>query len=148
MSIIDRHKKPGGFRKLVLSLEVTAPEKRGSIIDSFREEDPIFAEDVSKCIFNFEEFADLSDTVICEILHFANMKSLAYSLYKSAPQIIERFKKNIPPKMAILFRDEMQAIGDIRIADQMAARFRIIEAARDCEDKGYITLRKMNPNYL
>lgn len=148
MSIVDRHKKPGGFKKLVYSLEVTAPEKRAKILDSFRAEDPEFTKEVEACILTFEEIVTLPETAICEILHTANMKNVAFALYKADQSIVDKFKRNIPPKRMIEFRDESESIAEIRVADQMAAKFRIVEAARSCEEKGLISIKKMNPKYL
>ena len=56
MSLIDRHKKPGGFKKLVNSLELTTPDKRGQILSLLRQEDSVFVGNVEESIFNFEEF--------------------------------------------------------------------------------------------
>ncbi len=147
MGLIDRHKKPGAFRKLIQSLEVTAPEKRAKIIQSFREEDSEFAREVEECILTFEELIPLSDSVICEIMFVANMKNLAYALYKAPAEVIEKFKKNIPPKKQLEFRDETDAIGELRVAEQMSAKFRIVETARLCEDQGLLKIKPMNPKY-
>jgi flagellar motor switch protein FliG len=151
MSIIARHKKPGGFRKLVNSLETTPVEKRIKILDSLRREDPAFVEDVEACIFNFEEFGALNDLVMAEIvgsLKPGDIKSLAYALYKCPDTaLVEKFTKNMMPPIFFQYREHSESISQLHTYEQVGGRFRIIEKARELEEQRKFTLKKYISKY-
>ena len=98
MSLIARHKKPGGFRKLVNSLETTVVEKRVKIHEALRAEDPDFIAEIEQSIFNFEEFIEMDDLIVCEVVGALSkeMRTLALALYKSPDErLVQKFFKNM-----------------------------------------------------
>ena len=148
MGITDRHKKPGGFKKLINSLEVTPPQRRQVILDTMRAEDLTFVEDIEKCIFKFEEFVNLNDLMLCEFLaHVTDYKSLAVALFKSPAEIESKFKKNMIPAVQKQVRDEAEMIEKVTVGEQMAARFKLIELARAIEKENKIKLKAYNSKY-
>jgi flagellar motor switch protein FliG len=148
MGVTDRHKRPGAFKKLVNSLEMTAPDRRIKILESFKVEDPEFAQDVENCIFDFAEFTKLNDLMLCEFIsHITDFKALAMALYKAPEEILNRFKKNMPVKQQLKMREESELIEKLTVAEQMSARFKLIEIARDIEREGKIKLKPYNDKY-
>lgn len=148
MGMTDRHKKPGGFRKLVNSLEVTGPDKRTKILDSMRVEDLGFVTDVEKCVFTWNEFINVPDMVVSEILfHVSDYRSLALALYKDTTGVSEKFKKNCPAKQAIKIREEEELLTDVTASQKMAGQFKLIELARKLEHEGKFKLKPYNSKY-
>lgn len=149
MSIIARHKKPGAFRKLVNFLETTAPEKQKLIIEAMRKEDPDFMGQVEDCLFRFEEFMPMDDMVICEIIGAMKkeMRTVALALYHSEPAMIEKFVKNMRPPEHFEFKEMTEGFKSVLSREQLAARFRIIEKARDLERAGKIVLKKYSSHW-
>jgi flagellar motor switch protein FliG len=148
MGITDRHKKPGGFRKLVNSLEVTPPQRRLKILEALKEEDADFVKDVQACLFEFDDFKNVNDMLMAEILfHMKEYKSLAVALHKTPAELSEKFKKNMVPSQMVRFREEAEAITALTVAEQMAARFRVVELARGLEKDGKIKIKSYNEKY-
>jgi flagellar motor switch protein FliG len=150
MGITDRHKKPGGFKKLVQSLEITAPEKRKKILDSMRVEDPIFASDVEKSLFDFSEFMKIDDLVLCEIIsEIKDMKALAIALYKAPNEWIEKFKKNMVPAKYREFKEETELLSQtpVTVGMQMSSRYKIISIARELQNQKKIVLKPYDSKY-
>lgn len=148
MGILDRHKKPGGFRNLVNSLEMTPPDKRQKIIESMIAEDPLFMNDVMMCIFKFEEFEKIQDMVMSEILFvMKEFKTLAVALYKAPEALATKFTKNMAPSQTMQYREEVSMINQIKVSEQMGARFKIIEIARKLQQEGKFILKPYNSNY-
>ena len=148
MGILDRHKKPGGFRKLVNSIEVTPPEKRNMILDTMLAEDPIFISDVLRCVFKFEEFDQINDMAICELLyHFKEFKTLAVALHKAPEPLVNKFKKNMAAPQAIQFREEVSMVSQIKVSEQLGARYKIIELARALQVEGKFILKPYDSKY-
>jgi flagellar motor switch protein FliG len=150
MSLVERHKKPGGFKKLVQSLELTPHDRRGKIIEAMRREDPEFIAEVEKCIFEFEEFKNIPDMVITDIVYTLrnDMRSLAVALYKCKdPELYEKFSKNMLTAQGALFKDEIKMLEAITVGVQKGARFKVIAKARELQDAGVIALKKYSSIY-
>ena len=150
MSTIDRHKKPGGFRKLVNSLETTPPERRRKIMELMAAEDPDFIKEVEECIFEFEEFAMIDDMVIAEILHHfkGEMKCVALALFRCKDEnLLKKFMRNMTGATGGRFGEETGMLGDVTLGQQMGARYRMIEKSRELQVKLVVTIKKYNPKY-
>lgn len=150
MSLTARHKKPGGFKKLVNTLEVTPDDRRIKILSAMKAEDPEFVAEVEKCIFEFEEFAKLPDMVITDIIYGMknDMRSVAIALYKCKdPVLLEKFVKNMLPAQGGAFKDETGTLDKITVSEQKGARYRIITKARELQDSGAFEIKKYSPNF-
>jgi flagellar motor switch protein FliG len=149
-NLTNRHKKPGGFRKLVNSLETTVLEKRSKIIEMMRQEDPEFIEQVEASLFNFDDFMSVDDLVLCEILGFLKdePRTLAVALYHASnAALIDKFTKNMPPALRFNFKDETENLRGVTQREQIAARFRIIQKTRDMEKPKRFNLKKYSSQY-
>lgn len=150
MSLTARHKKPGGFRKLVNSLETTPPERRLKILEAMRKEDPDFVAEAESCIFTFEDFEKINDLIVCEIVGALNkeMRTFALALFKcEADPIHAKFTKNMNPREMFEFRDWTENLKDVKTYERTAARYRIIEKAREMEQRRVFTLKKYSGTY-
>lgn len=150
MSLTARHKKPGGFRKLVNSLECTPPQKREKILEALRKEDPDFIHEVEKSIFSFEEFEKINDLIICEIVGAmkGQMRSLAMALFKCPNEtLVQKFLKNMKPAEVYEYREALETFKEIRGYEQVAGRFKIIEKARELERQKKFTLKRYSAAY-
>lgn len=147
--MIARHKRPGGFRKLVNSLETTPPEKRSKILEAMRKEDPDFIGEVENSLFSFEEFLNINDMIIGEVVDAlkAEPRIIALALYHSEPAMIEKFTKNLRPPQAYEFKEITEGLGNVLAREQISARYRIITKARELESNGRFVLKKYSPAY-
>ena len=151
MSTVERHKKPGGFRKLVNSLETTPPDRRKKILDLMASEDPAFVKDVQKCIFEFEEFALIDDMVIAEIIFQfkTEMKVVALALFKAKDEkLIAKFMKNMTGATGGRFNEETSMLDKITVGQQQGARYRMIEKSRELQLQHTVVIKKYNPKYI
>ena len=129
---------------------MTVPDRRESILRSIRSEDPEFAIEVEKCIFEFEEFLQINDMILTDIIFGMkdDMRSVAIALYKCKDEnLLAKFVKNMLPAQGAAFRDETNLLDKITVGQQRGARFKVIEKARELEHAGTIQLKKYSPNY-
>ena len=151
MSLTARHKKPGGFRKLVNSLEVTPADKREKILEAMRKEDPDFVAEVEQCLFSFDEFVTTPEPVLCEILHSMEneARTFALALYKNSNQaLVDKFMKCMLPKQAFECKELSKELDKVLVREQLGSQFRIIEKARQLEQGGKFVLKKYSKVYL
>lgn len=148
MGLIDRHKKPGGYRKLVNSLEITSPDKRAKILETLRIEDSAFVEDVEKDILNFDELGAINEMMISELVSsMREMQTLAVALYKTPPDFIAKFTKSMTPAQQRRFHEETMTIDQLTVAQRMASQFKVVETARLLQEEGKITIKEYNTKY-
>lgn len=114
-----------------------------------REEDPEFVAEVERYIFHFEEFKNLPDMMMADVIHQfrSEMKSVVMALYKADEELINKFKKNMHPVEASLFKAESELWTQVKVSEQMGARFRMIEKARSLQEQGVIVLKRYSPKY-
>ncbi len=145
MSLVARHKKPGGFKKLVHSLEITPLDKRTLIIDSLKKEDQKFMADVEKAIFEFEEFKQLQDGVITDVIFKMkdNMRIVAVALFNCKDEeLLVKFTKNMLHPQAAAFKEETKSLSQVSVKEQCGARFHIIAKARELQSSGVVTIKR------
>jgi flagellar motor switch protein FliG len=149
MSNLSRHKKPDAFYKLVQFIETLDEEKRKKILNFMREEDPIFVQNVEKYVFHWEEFENINDMIICEIVsELKDMNVLALSLYKCPNEkIVKKFTANIPPQKQIAFKQASEFLDKVTVRQQNSSRITIIETARKLEGLGKIQLKACPKTY-
>lgn len=149
MSTVARHKRPGGFRKLVNALETTAPEKREKILETMRREDPDFIAEVENSIFEFDEFLNMNDMLLGEVIDAmkAEPRSIALALYHADQTLVDKFTKNMKPPQAYEFKELSGALSNVLERERTSARYRIIAKARELEGRGSFMLKKYSPAY-
>lgn len=150
MGMTDRHKKQGGFKKLVNSLETTSHDKRVKILEAMAQEDPAFIDEVQKSIFEFSEFAKISDMAICELVcaFSEEMKTIALALYRLEDQaLIDKFLRNMPPREMSAYRSAHENLTSVLGRERTSAQFRIINKARELEAQNKFTLKRYSSKY-
>ena len=150
MGITDRHKKPGGFKKLVHSLETTGREKREKIIELMRREDPDFTAEVEKCLFQFEEFKGTNESILAEITsHLTEMRTLAFALHKYDDKLLVKFNRCLSPSQRYALKEAIEGLSEEKIlrVQQISAQFKIIEKARQLEGSSNFVLKKYSEAY-
>lgn len=143
MSITLRHKKPGAFRKLVLSLETTPADRRKKILESFRAEDAMFADHAEQSLFEFKDFATTNELVLCEVVDAMKneMRTLALALKNGPADLVGKFTRVMRPQQAYDFKEYTEGMASVLSREQVAAQFRVISKARDMEEAGKFTLK-------
>ena len=147
MSLVARHKRAGGFRKLVNSIETTPPDKRAKILEAMRKEDPDFISEVENSVFSFEDFLKISDLIIGDIIDALKTepKTWALALYHSDVTLVEKFTKNMRPDEYHPYKEALEMLPSVLAREQLAARFRIISKARELESRHKFVLKKYSP---
>lgn len=151
MSITARHKKPGGFRKLVHSLETTHDSKREKILTLMRKEDPDFTGEVEKCLFKFDEFLNINDAILAEITgSLKEMRTLGLALYRYKQELFDKFNRCLSNPQKYELKECMEGFEHEKIskAQQISAQFLIIEKARSIEHDKNFVLKKYSQTYL
>src|SRR4051812_12654668 len=101
MAIYTRFKRgPEGFRALVELLETTPTTRRKKMIDAGMAEDAFFTERALQYMMTFQDVMDLPDMELAELIALAPVRTVAFAIRSSPPEVQKRFIKNSKPQVA------------------------------------------------
>jgi flagellar motor switch protein FliG len=145
MSIFARYRKdPDGLRKIVEFWGLLGKDKRQKLIDKGMEDDPEFTKLAESLMMKFEDIKTMDEMVLTEVLSEVPPRHLGYVITALTPELREKFKKCIPPRMMPQVREGMES--EPTIQDQNVGAIKIIEAARRLEREGVINVKRIPRN--
>ncbi len=100
------------------------------------------AERIKALMFTFEDLTRLEASAIQTLLQRMDKRELALCLKGASEEIREFFFANMSARAAKLLRDDMEAMGPVRLKDVDEAQARMVATAKDLAAKGEIIIMK------
>lgn len=100
------------------------------------------AERIKALMFTFEDLSRLEASAIQTLLSKMDKKELAMALKGANDQLKDFFFTNMSARSAKLLRDDMEAMGPVRLKDVDEAQGRMVSVAKDLAAKGEIIILK------
>jgi flagellar motor switch protein FliG len=107
-----------------------------SIIDKIGENDDQMAEEIRRKMFTFDSLINLDGRSLQMILREVNNESLALALKNASLEIKERIFSNMSPRAADMIRDDLEALGPVRLSEVEAMQQSIVKIALQLEQEG------------
>lgn len=108
----------------------------GALEDRNRES----AERIRALMFVFEDLKKLDSGGVQTLLRVADKADLALALKGSSDELRQLFMSNMSERAGKIMKDEMAAMGPVRLKDVEAAQTRLVATAKDLAEKGEIML--------
>ena len=144
MSLLARHKKPGGFENLVHFLETTPQEKREKLVAAMAAEDAEFMNRIMRSILTFDDLFSIRDEILMEVI-FAlgeNIRVLALALYKIENKtLIEKVKKCLSPKQMVAYREAEGELDKVTKSQREGAQLKLVELTRKVDIERNLKLK-------
>ncbi|WDR04191.1 flagellar motor switch protein FliG [Devosia algicola] len=102
------------------------------------------AERIKALMFTFEDLSRLEASAIQTLLQKMDKKDLALALKGANEQVKEFFFENMSARAAKLLKDDMEAMGPVRLKDVDEAQGRMVSTAKDMAARGEIIIVKSN----
>lgn len=112
----------------------------GPLMDSIRENDEEVGQKIQDLMFVFDDLIDVDDRSIQTLLREVQPEMLQKALKGCDDALKEKFFKNMSKRSAEMFKEDLQAMGPVRVSDVEAAQKDILSAARKLADAGQIML--------
>ena len=112
----------------------------GQLMDSIREQDEEMSQNIQDLMFVFENLVDVDDRGIQTLLREVEGEVLQKAMKGADEAVQEKIFKNMSKRAGDMLRDDLEAMGPIRISDVEAAQKDILAAARRLADAGEIML--------
>jgi len=131
----------GGVRAVAEMFNRLDSETAKEILGSIETEDSSLVETIRHLMFVFEDILLVDINAIKEVLARVDRKVLTVALKGVGDQIKNHFLQCMSQRGAEMMREDMEALGPVKIKDVEAAQQQIISVVRDLEAEGIVSLR-------
>lgn len=134
------HKKVGGIDAVVGILNHMKNNLDADILEDMEETDPEMAEEIRKKMFTFENLVALDGRSLQMILREVNNDSLTLALKIASEQMKEKIFSNMSSRAADMIRDDLEAMGPVRLSEVELMQQSIVKIALKLEEEGKLVL--------
>ena len=114
--------------------------KASDILEDMEETDPEMAEEIRKKMFTFENLIALDGRSLQMILREINNDSLTLALKTASEQMREKIYSNLSNRAADMIRDDLEAMGPVRLSEVELVQQSIVKIALKLEEEGKLAL--------
>jgi flagellar motor switch protein FliG len=142
MSLGEQSRRGFGGVKAVADLLNTVETTLSSeILTAVEEESPQLAVSIRNFMFTFQDFLEVPETSIRELLGQLDKKSLALSLKGASEELKNHFFKCMSSRAVEMLKEDMESLGPTRSREVNAAQQEAIALARKLEAAGKMILK-------
>lgn len=134
------HKKVGGMDAVVGILNRMKNNLDSEILEEMEQTDPEMAEEIRKKMFTFENLVALDGRSLQMILREVNNDSLTLALKIASEQMKEKIFANMSTRAADMIRDDLEAMGPVRLSEVELMQQSIVKIAMKLEEEGKLVL--------
>jgi flagellar motor switch protein FliG len=134
------HKKVGGIDAIVGILNHMKNNLDVDILEEMEQTDPEMAEEIRKKMFTFENLVALDGRSLQMILREVNNDSLTLALKIASEQMKEKIFANMSTRAADMIRDDLEAMGPVRLSEVELMQQSIVKIAMKLEEEGKLVL--------
>jgi flagellar motor switch protein FliG len=119
------HQKIGGVEPIAEMLNLIDKATEAQILDNLEERDPELAEEVRNLMFVFDDLIKIDDRGIQELVKGVNNDKWKLALKTASEGVKELIFKNMSTRAAEMLREDMEAMGAVKLADVEGAQFEV-----------------------
>jgi flagellar motor switch protein FliG len=140
--------KAGGLQVLVDIINGVDKSTEESVMEFIEEDSAEMANDIRNLMFVFEDMVNIDDTAMREVLKKVEGQQLTYALKTATDDMKEKIFSNLSQRAGEMLKDDIDAMGPIRLAEVEEAQQAVVRAAKELEADGTITLGKGKEDVL
>jgi flagellar motor switch protein FliG len=112
-----------------------------TILERIETENPELAVTIRNLMLVFEDIMLIDNVGIREILQRVDKKALTLALKGTSEELQAHIFKNMSQRAVEMMKEDMEALGPVRIRDVEKAQHEIVEVIQKLEQEGVITMR-------
>ncbi len=140
--------KAGGLQVLVDIINGVDKTTEDAVMEFVEEDSPEMANDIRNLMFVFEDLNSIDDTAMREILKKVEGQQLTFALKTATDEMKEKIFSNLSQRAGEMLKDDLDAMGPVRLAEVEEAQQTVVRAAKELEADGTITLGKGKDDVL
>ena len=142
MSLGEQSRRGFGGVKMVADLLNTIDTRLSTtILTAVEQDSPQLAVSIRNLMFTFEDFLEVPETSIRELMAQLDKKSLAMSLKGATEELKDHFFKSMSSRAVEMLKEDMESLGPIRSREVNQAQQDCIAVARKLEAQGKVVLK-------
>jgi flagellar motor switch protein FliG len=139
----------GGVKAVADLLNQIEQMASKSILETIEEDDAQLATSIRNLMFTFEDFLEVEDVGMRELLGQVDKKTLAAALKGASEDLKNHFFKCMSSRAAEMLREDIEALGPMRSRDVQGAQQEVVNIARKLEGEGKMVLKsEQEENYV
>ena len=142
MSTLSHSKRRDSHEQMAEIFNAFDRQTEARFIASLEESDREGAERIKALMFTFEDLGRLDGGAIQALINKVEKKELALALKGANDMLKDIFFSNMSARSGKLLRDDMEAMGPVRLKDVDEAQGRLVAMAKDMAARGEIILNK------
>lgn len=131
----------GGVKLVAQTLNAMRKDEENQALERLQTMDAEFTEVVRKAQFTFEDLHAVDDRSFQAILREVNRDILVVALKAASPEMSEKVFRNVSERAAEMMKEDLEAMGPVKVVEVENARQEMIRVARRLEEEGKVTLR-------
>lgn len=131
----------GGVKVVADLLNQTSGKITAQILESIEKDNVDLATSIRNQMFTFEDFIQVADTGVRELLAQVDKKTLAIALKNASEELKAHIYKSMSSRAVEMLKEDTEALGQMRAKDITQAQTEIVAAARKLEVEGKLVLR-------
>lgn len=143
-----KRSKMGGVRTAAEILNYMNTSEEEAIISNLREIDTDLTQRIVDEMFVFENLISIEDNAIQLLLKEIDTGSLTIALKGAPDELCDKFFKNMSKRAADILREDMEALGPMRMSRIESEQKDIVAVARKLADSGQIDLSMHDDKYV
>ncbi len=132
----------GGVKPVAEILNQAGRSTEQAILSRLEETDPDMADSIRQLMFVFDDLNKIDDRGIQAILREVTSQDLALALKTAGDDIKEKIFKNMSERAVEMLKEDMEAMGPVRLSDVEKAQQEIIKVAMRLEQEGKIVISR------
>ncbi len=140
--------KAGGLQVLVDIINGVDKATEDAVMEFVEEDNAEMANDIRNLMFVFEDLTHIDDTAMREILKKVEGQQLTYALKTATEEMKEKIFSNLSQRAGDMLKDDLDAMGPIRLTEVEEAQQAVVRAAKELEADGTIALGKGKDDIL
>lgn len=130
----------GGVKAAARIMNFTRQDTEEWIMKSLRKDDKALTEDIQDNLFVFDYLIKSDERSLQTVLREIENDTLVLALKGADPQLRDKLLGCVSQRAAATIRDDMEAMGPVKLSQVQEAQKTIITIARRLSDEGRITL--------
>jgi flagellar motor switch protein FliG len=131
----------GGVRAVSEMFNRLDPVSSQEILDHIQTHDANLVETIRQLMFVFEDLQTIDEIAIKEVVNRVDRKLLTVALKGTSDRLRSHFFQGMSLRGAEMLKEDMEAMGPVKIKDVEAAQQQIIALVRQLEADGVINLK-------
>ncbi|NLT23397.1 MAG: flagellar motor switch protein FliG [Syntrophorhabdus sp.] len=141
-------KQLGGVEVVASILNQMDRTLESELLGRLEETNPELAEKIRQLMFTFEDLANLDDRSIQVLLKEVSSEDIGIALKGASDSMKEKIYSNMSERAAAMLKEDLEAMGPVRLSDVEKAQVKIAMIAKKLESEGKIFLSRGNEEFI